>query len=153
MIYIKHDQIYLFVWLVAIVSLGHLSQTNIFHSYRDVINTGEVVQILTYAQHLLLLSSEGSLALHSFSDTYYPFIWPSSNTLDSHTCCQAFCSGAVTTCLATIRSVAAGIWTPNLPNSRRTLLLTGLPRRHCNIINLVVSLPGKTCVACLLLFF
>ena len=99
----------MFVWLFAIVSLGHLCQSNIFHSYRDVTITGEVVQILTYAQHLLLLSSEGSLALQSFSDTYYPFILPSSNTLDSHTCCQAFCSGAVTTCFVTIRSEAAGI--------------------------------------------
>ena len=36
--------------------------------------TGEELQILTYAQHLWPLSSEGSLACHIYCDTEHQFI-------------------------------------------------------------------------------
>ena len=39
------------------------------HHYR-----GEGLQILTYARHLLPLSSNGSLACHTYYDTGHPFI-------------------------------------------------------------------------------
>ena len=41
---------------------------------RKVTITGEGLQILTYAWHLLPLSSEGSLACHTYCDTGHPFI-------------------------------------------------------------------------------
>ena len=50
-------------------------------------------------------------------------------TRDTHTCCQAFGSGAVTTCFLRFKSVAAGIWGPNLPHVRQTLQLAAPPWR------------------------
>ena len=46
----------------------------------------------SYAQHLWLLSSEGSLASHTYCDTGHP------STRDTHTYCLALSSGSVTTC-------------------------------------------------------
>ena len=48
--------------------------SRIFHSYGDVTITSEVLQILTNAQHLWPLSSESSLAFHTYCDTGHPFI-------------------------------------------------------------------------------
>ena len=56
------------------------SHTRIFHSYGDVIITGEG-QILTYARHLWPLSSEGSLACGSYIDMDHPFIMLISENL------------------------------------------------------------------------
>ena len=49
----------LFVW-------GFSSHSRIYHPYGDVIIAGEGLQILTCAQHLWPLSSEGSLACHTY---------------------------------------------------------------------------------------
>ena len=57
----------LFVW-------GLSSRSRIFHSYADVTITDEGLQILTYARHSWPLSSEGSLAWHTYCDTGNPFI-------------------------------------------------------------------------------
>ena len=57
----------LFVWDLS-------SQSRIFHSYEDISITSEVLQIFTYARHLLPLSSEGSLVCHTYCDTGHPFI-------------------------------------------------------------------------------
>ena len=46
----------------------------IFHSYGDVTFASEGLQILTYARHSWPLSSEGSLAWHTYCDTGHPFI-------------------------------------------------------------------------------
>ena len=43
-------------------------------SYGDVTITDEGLQILTYARHLWPLSSEGSLACHTYCETGHPFI-------------------------------------------------------------------------------
>ena len=43
--------------------------------------TGEGLQILTYAQHLWPLSSEGSLACHTYCDMEHPFIMVISKDL------------------------------------------------------------------------
>ena len=59
--------IYLFVWSFSPYS-------NIFHSFGDVTNASEGLQILTYARHLLPLRSEGSLECHTYCDTGHPFI-------------------------------------------------------------------------------
>ena len=42
---------------------------------------GEEMQILTYARHLWSLSSEGSLACHTYCDTEHPFIMVISEDL------------------------------------------------------------------------
>ena len=77
---------------------GFSSHSGIFHSYGDVTITGEGVQILTHTctQHSWPLSSEGSLAYHTYCDISLE--WSSPKTRDTHTCCRAFGSGAVTTC-------------------------------------------------------
>ena len=56
----------LFVW-------GLSSHSRIFHSYGDVIITCEGLQILTYARHSWPLSSESSLACHTYCDTGHLF--------------------------------------------------------------------------------
>ena len=75
------------------------SRSRIFHSYGDVTITGERLQILTYTRRLRPLSSEGSLACHTCCDTGHPFLRSSPRTRDIHTCCRAFGSGTVTTCV------------------------------------------------------
>ena len=65
-----HQDKSLFVWFVY----GFSSHTRIFHSYEDVIITGDGLQILTNARHSWHLSSEGSLACHIYCDTEYPLI-------------------------------------------------------------------------------
>ena len=45
-----------------------------FHSYINVIIAGEGLQILTYTRCSWLLTSEGSLACHTYGDTGHPFI-------------------------------------------------------------------------------
>ena len=62
--------LFFFVFLVENLS----SKSRIFHSYRDVTITGERLQILTYARHSWPLSSEGSLACHTYCDTGRSFI-------------------------------------------------------------------------------
>ena len=78
------------------VCLGVLSHWGIFHSFGDV--TGEGLQILAFARHSWLLSSEGSLAYHTYCDTGYPFIMVISEDPWQHTYGRALSSGAVTTC-------------------------------------------------------
>ena len=68
----------------------------LFHSYGDIAIIDEGLQILTYTWHSWPLSSEGSLACHIYCDMGHPFIMVISE--DTHAYCQAFGSGAVTTC-------------------------------------------------------
>ena len=53
---------------------GVASQSKIFHPFGAIPIAGEGLQILTYAQHFWPLSSEGSLACHTYYDTGHPFI-------------------------------------------------------------------------------
>ena len=55
-------------------NLAFLSHSKIFPSYGDVIIAGEGLQILTYAGHSWPLSSEGSLACHTYCDKRHPFM-------------------------------------------------------------------------------
>ena len=82
--------------LLFLFVCGFSSHSRIFHLYGDVTITGEGVQILTHTQHSWPLSSEGSLACHTYCDISLE--WSSPRTCDTHTCCRAFGSGAVTTC-------------------------------------------------------
>ena len=63
----SQELVCLFVWSLS-------SHSRIFHSYGVVTITDEGLQILTYmyARHSWLLSSEGSLACHTFCDTGHP---------------------------------------------------------------------------------
>ena len=70
----------------------------LFRSYGDVTIAGKGLQILTYARHSWQLSREGSLTYHTYCDRAYPLWWSSPRTRDTHICCEAFGSGAVTTC-------------------------------------------------------
>ena len=65
-IFITYWDIYVYVCLEFYV------HARIFHSYGNVTITGEGLQILIYARHIRLLSSEGSLACHTYCG--HPFI-------------------------------------------------------------------------------
>ena len=61
------------------------------------------LQILMYTRQSWPLSSEGSLACHTYCDTGNMFnIW-SLKTPDTHTCCRPYGAGFVTTWSVTIR--------------------------------------------------
>ena len=93
-----------------------------FHSYGDVTITSEGLQlqpILGTHCHLAM----SSLACHTYCDTGHPSIWSSSSTVETHTCCQAFSTGAITFCFYDLG--LSQIPTPNLPHARRTLQFTG----------------------------
>ena len=83
--------------------------------------TGWGLQILTYSWHSWLLSSEGSLACHTYCDTGHSFkIVISEDPRHLHllprvwqwSCCYLFLR---------LESVVAGIRTPNPQLARRTL--------------------------------
>ena len=64
-------------------------------SYGDVTITGDGLQILTYVRHSWPLSSEGSLACHTYCDTGHTFIMViSEDPWHSH----LFSSGAASAC-------------------------------------------------------
>ena len=67
---------------------GSWSFSKIFHSYG----------VVTYTEHLWPLSTDGSLACHTYCDTGYPFTLVIMRTRASHSCYWAFSSGAVTAC-------------------------------------------------------
>ena len=52
------------IYLMIVWSFS--SHSRIFHSFGDVTIAGEGLHILTYVQHLWPLSSEGSLACHTY---------------------------------------------------------------------------------------
>ena len=87
---------------------------------------------LTYARHSWLLSWEGSLGCHTYCDTGHPFITVfSEDPWQSHllpNIWQWSCHNLFLLKL-NLRSVVAGIRTPNLPHSRLTLLSNSPPPR------------------------
>ena len=94
---------------------------NKFHSYGVVTITGDGLQILTYARQIWPLSSEGSLACHTYCDTGHPFLMVISEypwhshllpSVSQWTCNYLY---------LWFRSVAAGIRTPSLPLAGPTL--------------------------------
>ena len=86
--------------------------------------TGEGLQFFTYAWQSWPLSSEGSLLCHNCCDTGLPFIMVISEE-DTHTCYQAFNSGAVTTCFYDLDLLRLGIG-PRSPACEAN----ALPLRH-----------------------
>ena len=59
---------------VRLFVCGLSSHSRIFHSFGDVTITDERLQILTNARQLWPLSSECSLACHTYYDTGHPFM-------------------------------------------------------------------------------
>ena len=88
---------------------------SIFHSFGDVTIAGEELQILIYARHVWPLSSDGSLACHTFCDTGHPFIMVmSENPWHSHLLPSVW-QWSCHYLFKRLRSVTIGIWKPNLP--------------------------------------
>ena len=105
--------VYLFV-----SCLWFLSHLRIFHSYGDVTITVKAANFDQYSTRLMTIERWGFfLACQTFCATAQPFIM----VVSEDPCCQAFCSGAVTSCFLWLRSVAAWIRTPNLLHAKRTL--------------------------------
>ena len=75
---IKRNKIFcVFVLFVC----GFSSHSRIFLSYGEVTIADDGLQILTCAWHSWPLSTEGSLACHTYCDTGYPFIMAISEEL------------------------------------------------------------------------
>ena len=103
----------LFVCLVFYVPLGNFSlRWRRYHCRWTAF-------FLTYTRHSRQLSSEGSLACHTYCDTWHPFIMViSEDSWYSHllpSVWQLSCHYL----FLRLRSVTAGIRTPNLPHKRR----------------------------------
>ena len=100
---------------------GFSSHSRIFYLYRDVTSAGEGLQIFTYARHSWSLSSEGSLAYHTYGDTGHSFVMViSENPWHLHLLprvSQWRCHYLI----KKLRFVAAGIRTPNRPPAGQTL--------------------------------
>ena len=87
---VRTSTICVFVW----------SHSRIFHSLGDDTIASEVLKILTYTRPSWTSSRDGSLTRHNYSVTRVnPLKLSSPRTRDTHTCCRAFGSGTVTTCL------------------------------------------------------
>ena len=108
----------IFCWILS----SHLS---ILHSYEDVTIAGEELQILTFARHSWPWSSEGSLTSHNYCDRGLPFNWSSPRTCDTHTCCRAFGSWAVTICFYDL-----GLSRPGIKPRSPACEASALPLRH-----------------------
>ena len=100
-----------------------LSHSRIFQSYGDVTMTGEWLQALTYARHSWSLSSEGSLAWPTYCDTGHPLMVISKDPWHSHLLPSVWQWSCHYLFLRRM-SVAAGIWTPNLPLAGRTQMIS-----------------------------
>ena len=104
--------------MLAVWSLS--SHSRIFNSYGDVTIAGEGLQILTYAQHLWPLSSEGSLTCHTHCDAGLPFIMViSEDPWHSHLMPSVW-QWSCHYLFLQLRSVMS----PDLPHVRRTLYLS-----------------------------
>ena len=80
------------------------SHSRNFHSYGDVTITGEGLHILTCARTSWPLSSEGSLAYHTYCERGHLFTMViSEEPWHSH---REFCSGAVTNLLNNLGSLS-----------------------------------------------
>ena len=74
------------IYNVCLFVLSFTSHSRIFHSHGEVTITGEGLQILTYARHSWPLSSEGSLACHTYWIRGICLWWSSPRTRDTRGC-------------------------------------------------------------------
>ena len=95
-----------------------------FHSYGDVTIIDEGLQILTCTWHSWPLSSKGSLVCLIYCDMGHPFIMVISED-PWHSCLlPSVWQWSCHYLFLQLRSVVAGIRTPNLPHARQTLWST-----------------------------
>ena len=85
------QKLFFFFFVVVI-----LRPTREFFTHGNVTITNERLQILTYSWHSWPLSSEGSLAYHTYCNIGQQFIMVISN--DTGICCLKLNCGAVATC-------------------------------------------------------
>ena len=123
------------LYCLFLVWLGLLSHWRIFHSYGDVTITGEGLQNLTHARHTWPLSSEGSLSCHTYCDTGHGHLrgpvtlTPIAKRL----------AVELSLPVLRLRSVAAGIWTPNLPLAGQSYNPLGHSRGfHCFVSDILI---------------
>ena len=108
-----NEKICLFVWVFS-------SHSRIFHSYAEVTIAGGGLQIFSYARHSWPLISEGSLACNTYCDTGHPLIMViSEDPWHSHLLPSVW-QWSCHYLFLRLRSVAAGIGTPNLPFAKQT---------------------------------
>ena len=95
-----------------------------FYSFGDVTMTYGGPQMLTYARHVWLLSSKGSLAWHTYCDTGLPFkMVISEDPWHSHVLISVWqWSCHYMYQFFRLRSVAAEIRTPNVPVAQPNLI-------------------------------
>ena len=90
----------LVIWFLCFLCLFRVFRpTWEFFTHTEIV--GEWLQILTYARNMQPLSSEGSLACHTYWDTGHLFTSILAIPEDPYTYYRAFDSGAVTTRLTT----------------------------------------------------
>ena len=103
----------LFVLFCLSVCLSLPVKIENIHSYGDVTTTGWGVQSLTYARHSWPLSTEGSLACHTYWDTGHPFIMAfSEDPWNSHPLPSVW-QWSCHYLFIRLRNVGARIRTPN----------------------------------------
>ena len=102
----------------------------IFYSYGDVTITSEVLQIMIYTRHSWTLSSEGTLACHTYFNTGHPFIMViSEDTWHSH---LLLSSGAVTTCFYDLCLLRQGFGNPTFSFRDETHCATAAALYTCS---------------------
>ena len=104
---------FLFVW-------GLSSHSKSFHSYGDVIITGEGLQVFDLCSALMVMSSKDSLACHTYSDEGYTFIMVNSEDPWHSNILPIVWHWSWQCLLLRNKSVSAGIRTPNLPHAGPT---------------------------------
>ena len=116
------------LWIIFCLFVCFLSHSRIFY----LTITVKGLQILTNARNSWPLSSEGSLACHTYCDTGYPCIMVISED-PRHSHIHLLLSIWQWSChylFLQLGSVAAGIRTTILTLARRTFLPTAPPPRH-----------------------
>ena len=95
--------------------------SRIFHSCGDITFAGEGLQILTHTWYSWPLSSEGSLVCHTYCGMGHPFIMVISKEAWHSHLLPSVLQLSLHYLFLRLRSVVAGISTPNLSLVRQTL--------------------------------
>ena len=115
------------LFVCLFVCCGISSHSRIVHSYVYVIFAGEVLQtLMTFARHSWPLSSDGSLACHTYCDTGHPFTMLISEDPSHSHLLLRFWQWRCHNLILGLRTVTARSRTPNLP------LVSQTPNPLCN---------------------
>ena len=111
-----------FVW-------GFPCHSRICHSYEDVTIAVEWLQNMTHTRYSWQLSSEGSLAWHTYCDWGHPFIMAISEDPWHSRLLPSVWQWSSHCLFSRLRSAAPGIRTPKLPFTGKMLQPTAPPPR------------------------